>query len=69
MKTLAVLPEPALAGLGNLLLWRVHEEAKRLGFKRVIHALMHESNTSRNLSGRYAKPFRRYTLFARKLAP
>jgi len=69
LKTLAVLPEPALAGLGNLLLWHVHEVAKSLGFKRVIHALMHESNTSRNLSGRYAKPFRRYTLFSRKLVP
>jgi len=70
LKTLAVLPGPATAGLGNLLLSRIHEEAKRLGFKRVIHALMHESNTSRNLSAHYAtNTFRRYTLFSRRLAP
>jgi hypothetical protein len=33
----------------------------------VIHALMHESNNSLNLSGHYARPFRRYALFARDL--
>jgi GNAT superfamily N-acetyltransferase len=69
VKTLAVLPGRAYAGLGALLLGRVHDAAHRLGFTRVIHALMHESNNSRNLSAHYAQTIRRYTLFQRRLAP
>jgi L-amino acid N-acyltransferase YncA len=68
-KTLAVLPTRASAGLGALLLGEVHAAARRLGFTRVIHALMHETNRSRNLSAHYARTFRRYTLFARRLVP
>jgi len=68
VKTLAVLPTRSHAGLGALLLSEAHVAARRLGFARAIHALMHESNRSRNLSAHYAKIFRRYTLFARRLA-
>jgi GNAT superfamily N-acetyltransferase len=67
VKTLAVLPARANAGLGALLLGRVHEAAQSLGFTRAIHALMHETNKSRNLSARYARTVRRYTLFAKRL--
>lgn len=69
VKTLAVLPGRAFAGLGALLLGEVHTAALRLGFTRSIHALMHETNRSRNLSAHYANFIRRYTLFARPLAP
>jgi hypothetical protein len=69
LKTVAVLPGRACAGLGNVLVARCHAAARTLGFRRVIHALMHENNNSLNLSGHYAKPFRRYTLFARELRP
>lgn len=69
LKTLAVLPGAGMTGLGNVLVSRIHKEAQQLGFKRVIHALMHENNASRNLSGHYAKEFRRYALFSRKLQP
>jgi L-amino acid N-acyltransferase YncA len=69
LKTVAVLPGRPYAGLGNVLVARCHEAARDLGFRRVIHALMHETNNSLNLSGHYAKPFRRYTLFARELKP
>ncbi|MFA6287686.1 MAG: GNAT family N-acetyltransferase [Opitutaceae bacterium] len=68
VKTLAVLPGRAYAGLGALLLGEVHEAARRLGFTRAIHALMHETNQSRNLSAHYAKTIRRYTLFSKRLA-
>lgn len=68
VKTLAVLPGRAWAGLGALLLGEVHAAAHQLGFKRAIHALMHETNTSRNLSAHYAKTIRRYTLFSKRLA-
>lgn len=67
IKTLAVLPERAHAGLGSLLLARCQEVARDLGYGRAIHALMHETNYSRNLSRRYANTMRRYTLFARRL--
>jgi GNAT superfamily N-acetyltransferase len=68
VKTLAVLPGRAFAGLGALLLGEVHEAARRIGFTRAIHALMHETNRSRNLSAHYAKTIRRYTLFSKRLA-
>lgn len=67
LKTVAVLPERALAGLGNVLVAEVHRRARELGYARVIHALMHESNSSRNLSARYGAPMRQYALFARSL--
>jgi GNAT superfamily N-acetyltransferase len=67
VKTLAVLPARANAGLGALLLGEVHAAAQRLGFTRAIHALMHETNKSRNLSAHYARTIRRYTLFAKRL--
>jgi GNAT superfamily N-acetyltransferase len=69
VKTLAVLPGRAFAGLGALLLGEVHAAAHRAGFKRGIHALMHETNTSRNLSAHYAQTIRRYTLFSKRVGP
>ena len=67
VKTLAVLPERANAGLGSLLLATCQCTAHRLGYARAIHALMHEQNVSRNLSRRYAQPMRHYALFGRAL--
>lgn len=67
LKTLAVRPGREGAGLGSLLMERCQIEGHRLGYRRVIHALMHESNKSMSLSIRYARPFRRYTLLAREL--
>lgn len=67
IKTVAVLPEQQFAGLGSLLVARSHEIAASLGYKRAIHALMHEANRSRKISSRYAQPLRRYTLFAKEL--
>ena len=67
VKTLAVLPERANAGLGSLLLATCQCTASRLGYARAIHALMHEQNISRNLSRRYAQPMRHYALFGRAL--
>jgi hypothetical protein len=67
IKTTAVLPGFRNGGLGNVLVAECQERAHKLGFRRAIHALMHESNSSRNLSARYAVPFRRYALFAREI--
>jgi GNAT superfamily N-acetyltransferase len=68
-KTIAVLPARSHAGLGSLLVDRGHAVARDLGYRRAIHALMHEENNSRNISSRTARTMRRYALFARSLAP
>lgn len=67
VKTLAVLPARSNAGLGSLLLARCHETARKLGYTRAIHALMHDQNRSRNLSAPYTSTIRRYSLFAQRL--
>jgi len=69
VKSLAILPERIYAGLGGLLLARAQERAAGLGYARAIHALMHQSNASRNVSARSARPMRQYTLYARRLSP
>jgi GNAT superfamily N-acetyltransferase len=68
VKTLAVLPGRAYAGLGKLLLARAYEAARGMGLTRAIHALMHEANGSRNLGNESERVIRRYTLFARVLS-
>jgi GNAT superfamily N-acetyltransferase len=68
LKTTAVHPAVAGMGLGGALVDLVQQGARRLGFKRAIHALMHEANVSQVLSGRYARPIRRYALFSRSVA-
>lgn len=67
VKTLAVRPGRVYAGLGAWLLAEVHTTARQLGYTRAIHALMHETNRSRNLSAHYAQTLRRYALFSKKL--
>ena len=68
IKTLAVLPDRRFAGLGTHLGIINRRATYALGYRRMIHALMHESNKSLSISSRYAsKPFRRYSLFARSL--
>lgn len=68
LKTVAVLPGRAYAGLGILLAERCHAKARDLGYRRVVHALMHDANRSRNVSAHYATPIRGYTLFSRQLS-
>jgi GNAT superfamily N-acetyltransferase len=67
LKTLAVHPEHGGIGLGTLLMGRVHDVARQLGFTRAIHALFHEENRSGRISAHTAKVFRRYTLYGRFL--
>jgi len=67
IKTLAVLPGREQAGLGVCLVRRLHRTAKSLGYRRVIHALMHEANSSLNIQRPSSRPLREYTLFAKSL--
>ncbi|MDX2081020.1 MAG: hypothetical protein SFU53_09570 [Terrimicrobiaceae bacterium] len=66
-KTLAVLPGRRYGGLGVVLAGDLHRRAKAAGFPRVIHALQHESNKSRNMSDFFGKVMRRYTLYSKNL--
>jgi GNAT superfamily N-acetyltransferase len=65
VKTLAVRPGRATAGLGKLLLEESQRKAHAHGFPRAIHALMHDQNVSTLLGG--GRCIRRYALFARTL--
>jgi len=67
VKTLAVDPAVGGMGLGGALLDLTQRSARDAGYRRAIHALIHETNVSRKLSDRYARPIRRYALFSRRL--
>ena len=67
LKTVAVDPAFTGMGLGGALMDLVQRAARQLGFRRAIHALIHERNASRRISDRYARTIRRYALFARQL--
>ncbi|MEX5727170.1 hypothetical protein Ga0609869_000523 [Rhodovulum iodosum] len=55
-------------GAGHLLAKAFHQAAAEAGFAQVIHALMAETNLSRDRSAGYgAVPFRRYALMGRAL--
>jgi len=67
-KTLAVLPGRRYGGLGVVLVGMLHARARSLGYDRLIHALQHETNQVRNISGFFGEVMRRYTLYSRRLA-
>jgi GNAT superfamily N-acetyltransferase len=68
LKTLAVHPAYRGKGLSTLLSERLGTVAYELGYRRSIHALMHEKNISRTMSQtRGTQIIRRYTLFAQNL--
>lgn len=65
VKTLAVRPGRAQAGLGGYLAWQVHTRAAQAGFRCAIHAYMFDGNVSRVISDKFATTFRTYGLYAR----
>jgi GNAT superfamily N-acetyltransferase len=68
VKTLAVDPQSRSAGLGSLLVDEVHAAAFEKGYIESIHAMEHEFNTSRRITGRYGgRVFRNYALFCKPL--
>jgi predicted N-acetyltransferase YhbS len=66
-KTVAVHPDFRDVGLGRLLVAQGHLAARQLGYRRAVHALMHEANRSRRMSAHTARVIRRYALFSRPL--
>ena len=67
VKSMAVHPSCGGNGLGGLLMDECQQAARKLGFGRAIHALMHETNRSRSISARYGTTIRRYTLYEKAL--
>jgi len=67
IKSLAVLPAWNGKGIGPLLMSEATANARRLGYRRGIHALMHEDNRSRGLSGHHGAVMREYVLYSRRL--
>jgi GNAT superfamily N-acetyltransferase len=69
VKTVAALPGRRSAGLGSVLVAESHRIAHERGYRRAIHALMHQSNKSQNISAHYSNTMRCYTLFQLCLGP
>jgi GNAT superfamily N-acetyltransferase len=67
LKTVAVDPPLGGMGLGGALMDLVQRNARDMGFRRAIHALIFETNVSRKISDRSARTFRRYVLFSKQL--
>lgn len=67
LKTVAARPGLINGGIAHLLVAAGAQAAARLGYRRAVHALMHESNSSFRWSARHGRVFRRYALFGRKL--
>jgi GNAT superfamily N-acetyltransferase len=67
VKTLAVHPDWRGKGLASVLLEQIHQKALKKGFRKIIHALMHEHNVSRKISRIYGSPIRTYTLYRKLL--
>jgi GNAT superfamily N-acetyltransferase len=67
IKTVSILPQPELRGLGTLLVSRAQQLGLEMRFRRCIHALMFEDNISLNISRHYATVMRKYTLYSKDL--
>jgi len=67
VKTFGVLSGRAYAGVGQVLLEKVHQLAARAGFQYAIHALVRESAPMIKIVERYGIRFRRYALFGKEL--
>lgn len=68
LKTLGVLPDDELAGLGYHLLQTVRQRAAAAGFKSLILALMRDEGYLKKRVRNLGVPFRRYSLFVKELA-
>ncbi len=67
LKTIAARPGLAYMGLGHLLVDHGATVAAALGYRRAVHALMHDANNSSAWSAGYGRVFRRYALCGRPL--
>ena len=67
LKTICILPEYQGLGLGNALAYKIHLDAQKEGFKKVIYALIREDNKVKNFPKDDTLIFRRYAAFEFKI--
>jgi len=67
VKSLAIVPDSNLWGLGQWLLERVHQVSRERGLHRAIYALQRDRPSARKRTTLYARPIRGYTLFSKVL--
>lgn len=67
LKTICILPPYQGRGLGNALAYKIHLDAKREGFKKIIYALIREGNDIKKFPKEEAVIFRRYAAFEFKI--
>ncbi len=63
LKTICILPECQGLGLGNALVYQIHLDAQKAGFKKMIYALIREGNQIKNFPKDDTVIFRRYAAF------
>jgi hypothetical protein len=64
----AISDHPMARGLGALLVELIHRRAFEEGCSGVVHALMHERNSSTRILSKHAEVVRRYHLWAKDLS-
>ncbi|MDP3697024.1 MAG: GNAT family N-acetyltransferase [Candidatus Taylorbacteria bacterium] len=62
-KTICILPKYQGLGLGNALAYRIHFNAQKEGFNKMIYALIREGNNIKNFPKEDTVIFRRYAAF------
>ncbi|MEW5822203.1 MAG: hypothetical protein AB1782_18555 [Cyanobacteriota bacterium] len=67
IKTVAVVPDKKIKGLGTYLVERIHHTALKNNYSEVFHTLMHEKNSSRNILKNISHPYHLYLLFGRNI--
>ena len=67
LKTICILPKYQGLGLGNALAYKIHLDAQKMGFKKIIYALIREGNKINNFPKDDVLIFRRYAAFEFKI--
>ncbi len=67
IRTLAVLPERNLIGLGAWMADHIYKTAQQMGAVQVVHAMVRDGSVAANIHAKAQVVFRRYRLFGRKL--
>lgn len=62
-KTIAITPAFQKRGLGNLLAYEVHADAKKQGITKIIYALVRDGNRVKNFPKKDLVIFRKYAVF------
>jgi hypothetical protein len=69
VKSIAVLPGQEYAGVGYYLLDCLRGIAAEAGYTRMLYAMIRDAGYMRRRISAFARPIRRYALFARSLQP